>query len=34
MTYGTAALLLGLGILVIAAPHALPMLTIPAVHMA
>jgi predicted metal-binding membrane protein len=34
MTYGTAALLLGLGILVIAAPHALPMLTIPAAHMA
>jgi predicted metal-binding membrane protein len=33
MTYGTAAVLLGLGVLVIAAPHALPTLTIPAAHM-
>lgn len=33
MTYGTAAVLLGLGILVLAAPHALPALTIPATHM-
>jgi predicted metal-binding membrane protein len=33
VTYGTAAVLLGLGILVLAAPQALPALTIPAMHM-
>jgi predicted metal-binding membrane protein len=33
VTYGTAALLLGLGVLVLAAPQALPTLTIPAAHM-
>jgi len=31
-TYGTAAVLLALGVLVLAAPHALPALTIPAEH--
>jgi predicted metal-binding membrane protein len=33
VTYGTAAVLLGLGILVLVAPHALPTLTIPTEHM-
>jgi predicted metal-binding membrane protein len=33
VTYGTAAVLLGLGVLVLAAPQALPALTIPAAHM-
>lgn len=33
VTYGTAAVLLGLGVLVLAAPQALPALTIPAEHM-
>jgi predicted metal-binding membrane protein len=33
VTYGTAAVLLTLGILVLAAPHALPALTIPTGHM-
>ena len=31
-TYGTAAILLGLGLLLIAAPHAVPALTIPGTH--
>jgi predicted metal-binding membrane protein len=33
VTYGTAAALLGLGVLILAAPHALPALTIPTGHM-
>jgi predicted metal-binding membrane protein len=33
VTYGTAMVLLGLGVLVLAAPHLLPALTIPAAHM-
>jgi predicted metal-binding membrane protein len=33
VTYGTAAVLVTLGVLVLAAPHALPALTIPAGHM-
>lgn len=33
VTYGTTAVLFGLGILVLAAPQALPALTIPAAHM-
>jgi predicted metal-binding membrane protein len=32
-TYGTATVLLGLGILLLTAPHALPTLTIPTTHM-
>ncbi len=32
VTYGTAAVLLGLGVLLLAAPQALPALTIPAGH--